>query len=280
LWGTQKGNPQPLTDALLGLELNALKDVFIDEKNWILDLLAEKETSEHLAWMLSKLDPDNLNAVLRAGSDKFLNMLIEKGFSKHLAWVLFRLKPTDLNAILQINTLNSVHLAAALICLKPDALNDMLTNNENGVLACLLKEVKAKNGSLDDLVRVFSCVNSRDRKDLLTDNENGVLALLVSKAKEGHAEYLAVVLAGTIDEAYIGFKPDDLNDMLTYPETEILACLVAAAQEGHSEYLALVLVELDSKNLNVMLAKSINSKDGNNTILKLLVEKAIPEHLA
>jgi hypothetical protein len=130
---------------LLRLEPNALKDVFIDGKNWILDLLEEKETSEHLVWVLFRLNLDNLNAMLRVGNDKVLNLLMEKGSFKHLAWILFRLKPMDLNAILQTNTLNFEHLAATLTCLKLDALNDMLTNNENGVLVCLVKEAKAKN---------------------------------------------------------------------------------------------------------------------------------------
>jgi hypothetical protein len=95
--------------------------------------------------VLSRLDSDNLNAMLRAGSDKVLNLLMEKNSSKHLAWVLFRLKPTDLNAIFQTNTLNSEYLVASLTCLKLDVLNNVLTNNDNEVLACLVKESKAKN---------------------------------------------------------------------------------------------------------------------------------------
>jgi Mg/Co/Ni transporter MgtE len=141
---SKKENPQLLTDVLLGLEFNDLKGVFIDGKNEILDLLLEDKASENLAWVLSRLDSDNLNEILRNEDNKILNLLVEKGSSEHLAWMFFKLKPTDLNAILQTNTLNSGHLAAALGCLKPDALNEELTKVENGVLAYLIEAAQER----------------------------------------------------------------------------------------------------------------------------------------
>jgi hypothetical protein len=81
----QEGNPQHLTDALLRLESKALKEVFIDGKNGILDLLVEDKTSEPLVWVLSRLDPDSLNEVLSHSNNKILNLLVEKEYFEPLA---------------------------------------------------------------------------------------------------------------------------------------------------------------------------------------------------
>jgi hypothetical protein len=72
----QEGNPEYLADILLRLEPNALKDMFIDGKNDILDLLVEDNTSEDLAWMLSTLGPSNLNEVFTNGNNKALNLAV------------------------------------------------------------------------------------------------------------------------------------------------------------------------------------------------------------
>jgi hypothetical protein len=177
VYNVKKGNSQPLTDALLKLELNALKDVLTNRMNDILDLLMEDETSKYLAWMFSVLVLDNLNAVLRADSDKILNLLMEKEFSKHLTWVLFNVKPTDLKKILENRILNPQHLAAALTWLKLDALSEVLINPENGILNLLVAEAREETHKL--LVDMLLRLKPDALKDVFIDGANRILDLLV-----------------------------------------------------------------------------------------------------
>jgi hypothetical protein len=81
--------------------------------------------------------------------------------------------------------------------LNPDDLNTLLTNPANGVLECLVKESKAKDGNLENLVWVIEQLNPADLNTMLAqrinsaDSNDTVLNLPVKATQAGYAEYFA-----------------------------------------------------------------------------------------
>jgi Mg/Co/Ni transporter MgtE len=236
----------------------------------------EKGTPGDLAWVISKLDPSNLNAVLRADTNTILKLLVEKGTPRHLAWVLEQLNSADLKKMLDEKILDSEHLVAALVCFNPEALNTLLATAENGVLECLKK-------SPQHLLWVFEQLNPDALNTLLKPTENGILKCLEEAAQGGNTESLALVLSR--------LDPSNLNEVLRADTNTILNLLV---EKGTPRHLAWVLEQLNSADLKKMLdEKALDSKHlaaalvyfnpearntllttAENGILKCLVEAA------
>jgi hypothetical protein len=131
---------------------------------------AQNKHPEYLAWLLSKLDLSNLNAVLTMSSNAILKLLVEKGVPQHLAWVIERLDPADLNTILQTKILDFEHLGPVLICVKPDDLNTLLTKTENGILNLLVEA--AQDGHPEHLAVVFSKLDLSNLNKVLQTKVN------------------------------------------------------------------------------------------------------------
>jgi Mg/Co/Ni transporter MgtE len=127
------------------------------------------KTSEHLAWVLSRLDSDNLNEMLSHNNNKIINFLVEKEPVEYLVWMFFSLNPTDLKKILKSNkALNSKQLADVLSWLRHKELYEVLKNLISDVLDSLLTKMWLEN-SLKPLTNVLLRLGPNALNDILTE---------------------------------------------------------------------------------------------------------------